>query len=70
MVDPKDAVQLQRLLNDRDAALHDNKVKYPYPPDVLKKMEAAVDAGIPTETFAQAIEKIINGELRAGKGKI
>jgi hypothetical protein len=66
-----DAVNYQRLLNDRDAALKamPKGTKYPYPPDVMQKMEAARQAGVPTERFAQQVEKIINGELRAGTQK-
>jgi RHS repeat-associated protein len=66
-----DAVKYQTLLNDRDAALKamPKGTRYPYPPDVMQKMEAARQAGIPTERYAQQVEKIINGELRASKQK-
>jgi len=57
----------QILLNNRDAALKalPPKTKYPYPPDVMQKMEAATKALVPSERYAQQMEKIINGELRA-----
>jgi hypothetical protein len=63
--------QIQRLLNDRDAALQalPAKGRYPLPPDVLQKMQAADKALIPTERFAQQAEKIINGELKASQVK-
>jgi hypothetical protein len=66
-----EAVKLERMLNDRDAAMKamPKGTKYPYPPDVMQKMDAA-DKGLkPTERFAQQTEKIINGELRAGTQK-
>lgn len=64
---PAEAVGTQQLLNQRDAAtvgLH-----YPYPPDVMQKIDAAERGLIPTERFAQQEEKIINGELQADKKK-
>jgi len=66
------AVQTQQLLNDRDAAiaaLPRGKGRYPFPPDVKQKMEAADRALIPTERYAQQVEKVINGELRASSVK-
>ena len=42
---------------------------YPYPPDVMQKMQQADQALIPTERFAQQVEKIVNGELQADKKK-
>ena len=64
---PAEAVQMQILLDSRDAAINamPKGTKYPYPPDVLKKMEAADKALIPTERFAQQTEQVINKELRA-----
>jgi hypothetical protein len=64
-------VALQKLLNARDAALQalPTKGRYPLPPDVLQKMQAAEQALIPTERFAQQAEKIINGELKASQVK-
>jgi RHS repeat-associated protein len=62
------AVKLQQQLNDRDAAwnaLPRGKGRYPFPPDLIQKMNAADKALIPTERYAQQAEKIINGELRA-----
>jgi len=64
---PAQAVSIQRLLNQRDAAMQGQH--YPYPPDVMQKMQAAEKALIPTEKFAQQTEKIINGELQADKKK-
>jgi RHS repeat-associated protein len=62
------AVKLQQQLNERDAALNalpKGKGRYPFPPDLIQKMNAADKALIPTERYAQQVEKIINGELRA-----
>jgi len=64
---PAQAVGIQQLLNQRDAAMQGQH--YPYPPDVMQKMQAADQALIPTERFAQQAEKIINGELQADKKK-
>ena len=64
---PAQAVGIQQLLNDRDASM--KRYKYPYPPEIMQKMEAADTALIPTERFAQQEEKIINGELQADKKK-
>jgi RHS repeat-associated protein len=67
--DVSEAVKLQMLLNDRDAALSNmpKGTKYPYPPDVIQKMEAAAKGVVPTERYAQQVQKIINGELRASQ---
>jgi RHS repeat-associated protein len=64
---PAQAVGIQQLLNQRDAAMQGQH--YPYPPDVMQKMQQAAQAIIPTERFAQQKEKIINGELQADKKK-
>jgi hypothetical protein len=64
---PADAVGTQQLLNQRDAAMQGQH--YPYPPDVMQKIDAADKGLIPTERFAQQEEKIINGELQADKKK-
>ncbi len=61
------AVGIQQLLNQRDAAMQG--ARYPYPPDIMQKIAAADQALIPTEKFAQQEEKIINGELQADKKK-
>ena len=61
------AVGIQQLLNQRDAAIQGQR--YPYPPDVMQKIDAAEKGLIPTERFAQQEEKIINGELQADKKK-
>jgi len=68
---PAQGVALQKLLNGRDAALQalPTKSRYPLSPDVLQKMQAAEQALIPTERFAQQAEKIINGELKASQVK-
>jgi len=64
---PAEAVGIQQLLNERDAAMQGQH--YPYPPDVMQKVDAAEKGLIPTEKFAQQEEKIINGELQADKKK-
>jgi RHS repeat-associated protein len=64
---PAQAVGIQQLLNQRDAAMQGQH--YPYPPDVMQKMQQADQALIPTERFAQQVEKIVNGELQADKKK-
>lgn len=64
---PAQAVGIQQLLNDRDASM--KGYRYPYPPDVMQKIEAAAKALIPTERFAQQEEKVVNGELQADKKK-
>jgi RHS repeat-associated protein len=62
---PAEAAKLQGILNDRDAALNSlpKGTKYPYPPDVMQKMEAATKGLGPTELFAQQTEQRINREL-------
>jgi hypothetical protein len=69
--DPAGQSQLQHLLNDRDAALNALPIKnrYPAPPDVQKKMEDAMRGLVPTERYAQQVEKDINGELKASSRK-
>jgi RHS repeat-associated protein len=69
--DPTQAAALQKILNNRDAAMQalPMKGRYPLPPDVLQKMQSADRALVPTERFAQQAEKIINGELKAGQVK-
>lgn len=56
-------------MNDRDAALQalPQKGRYPLPPDVLQKMQAADKASIPTERFAQQAEC---QSFRSGNAKI
>jgi hypothetical protein len=65
--DPAQGTAIQKILNTRDAAFRalPMKGRYPLPPDVLQKMQAADRALVPTERFAEQAEKIINGELRA-----
>jgi RHS repeat-associated protein len=65
--DPTRAVGIQQLLNNRDAAMHQSHL--PYPPEVLQMIDAANKALVPTEQYAQQIEKIVNGELQADKKK-
>lgn len=50
-------------MNAQNAAV--SGIRYPYPPDVMQKIDAAQKALIPTEKYAQQAEKIINGELRS-----
>jgi hypothetical protein len=64
---PTQAVGIQQTLNDRDAAMQ--HAHYPCPPDVMQKIDDANKALVPTEKFAQQIEKIVNGELQADKNK-
>jgi len=64
---PAQAVRIQQLVNQQDAAIQGQH--YPYPPDVMQKIKAADQALEPTERFAQQVEKIINGELQADKKK-
>ena len=70
--DLQQGTHIQHLVNDRDAAMQalpKGKGRYPLPPDVLQKLQAAAQALIPTERFAQQAEKIINGELKANQVK-
>jgi hypothetical protein len=62
---PAEAVRLQMLLNDRDAAIAalPKKNRYPFPPDVQQKVDAAASGLIPTERFAQQTAQRINREL-------
>jgi hypothetical protein len=67
--DPAQGTAIQKILNKRDAAMRVLPVKgrYPLPPDVLQKMQAADEALAPTERFAQEAERIINEELKASQ---
>jgi hypothetical protein len=67
--DPAQATAIQKILNDRDAAMLALPLKrrYPLSPDVLRKVRAADEALEPTERFAQAAERIINEELQASQ---
>jgi RHS repeat-associated protein len=69
--DPTQGTAIQKILNNRDAAIQalPMKGRYPLPPDILQKMQSADRALVPTERFAQQAEKIINGELKAGQVK-
>jgi len=64
---PAQAVEIQQLINDRNSAMHG--LHFPYPPDVMQKIDAADKGLIPTERFAQQEEKMVNGELQADKKK-
>jgi hypothetical protein len=52
----------RKALEERNSVKH--KKGIPYPLDMVKKLEAQLDALVPTERFAQKIEKVVNGELR------
>jgi hypothetical protein len=67
--DPAQGTAIQKILNDRDAAIRALPLKgrYPLSPDVLRKVRAADEALEPTERFAQAAERIINEELHASR---
>ena len=67
--DPAQGTAIQKILNDRDAAMRALPLKgrYPLSADVLRKLRAAAEAVEPTERFAQAAEKIINEELQASR---
>jgi RHS repeat-associated protein len=69
--DLTEGTAIQQIINQRDAAMQalPAKGRYPLPPDVLQKMQAADKALVPTERFAQQAEKIINGELKASQVK-
>lgn len=70
--DKPGAVDLQKQLNERDAAMAALPKKNRYksvPPEVQLKMDNARTARIPSERYAQQQEKIINGELRASQKK-
>jgi hypothetical protein len=68
---PAQGTAIQKLLDDRDAAIRALPLKgrYPLPPDVLQKVQAAEEALVPTERFAEAAERTINEELRASRVK-
>src|SRR5215469_1271138 len=67
--DPAQGTAIQKILNDRDAAMRALPLKgrYPLSADVLRKLRAAAEAVEPTERFAQAAERIINEELQASR---
>jgi hypothetical protein len=66
---PAQGTAIQKMLNDRDAAMRALPLKrrYPLSPDILQKLRAADQALEPTERFAQAEERIINAELQTSK---
>ena len=67
--DPAQGTAIQKILNDRDAAMRALPLKgrYPLSTEVLRKVRAADEALEPTERFAQAAERIINEELQASQ---
>jgi hypothetical protein len=67
--DPAQGTAIQKILNDRDAAMRSLPLKgrYPLSPEVLRKVRAADEALEPTERFAQAAERFINEELQASR---
>jgi hypothetical protein len=67
--DPAQGTAIQKILNDRDAAMRALPLKgrYPLSTDVLRKLRAADEALEPTERFAQAAERMINEELQASR---
>ena len=70
-LDPAQGSTIQKIMNDRDAAMRSLPLKgrYPLPAEVLRKVRAADEALEPTERFAQAAEKTINEELQASRVK-
>ena len=66
-----DMVQYQKLLNSNEAERNARPVKgrYPLPPELTQKIADAERRLIPSERYAQQVEKIINGELRASSQK-
>jgi hypothetical protein len=69
--DPSQGTAIQKILDDRDAAMRALPLKgrYPLPLDVLRKLQAAEEALVATERFAEAAERIINEELKASRGR-
>ncbi len=59
-----EAIGLQGLLNQQDAALKSGN--FPLPPDLMQKINEGLAK---TEKFAQQVEKIINGELQDKENK-
>jgi hypothetical protein len=66
---PAQGTAIQKMLNERDAAIRALPLKgrYPLSPDILRKVRAADEALEPTERFAQVAERIINEELQASQ---
>jgi hypothetical protein len=67
--DPAQGTAIQKILNDRDAAIRALPLKgrYPLSAEMLRKVLAADEASEPTERFAQAAEKTINEELQGSR---
>jgi hypothetical protein len=68
---PAQGTAIQRILNNRDAAIQalPRKGRYPLSPAVLQKIKAADEAIEPTERFAEEAERLINEELKASRGR-
>ena len=62
-----ESVNLQHEIDGTLAAVGalPKKHRYPLPPDLAQRIQAKDQLLIPTERYAQQVEKIINGELRA-----
>jgi hypothetical protein len=69
---PRQATELQRRMDERDAAFAALPVKhrYPLPASLVLEMEATNDAIIPTERFAQEAERSIHDELSTRTARI
>jgi RHS repeat-associated protein len=59
---PAQAVAIQKAVNETEDAV--SGAKYPYPPDVMHKIEISDKAIVPTERYAQQVEQQINKELQ------
>jgi RHS repeat-associated protein len=69
---PGAATEIQRRIDEGKDAFSNfrsTNAKAPLPPDVVQKMVTGNAASIPTERFAQQIEKVVNGELKASEHK-
>jgi RHS repeat-associated protein len=69
---PGVATEIQRRINEGKgafSAFRSANPKAPLPPDVVQKMATGNAASVPTERFAQQIEKVVNGELQASEHK-
>lgn len=62
---PAQAVTIQKAINE--AADATNNTHFPYPPDVMQKIETKDRLLQPTEQFAQEVEQKINKELQPQK---
>jgi hypothetical protein len=62
---PAQAVAIQKAVNETTDAV--SGAKFPYPPDVMHKIETSDKALVPTERYAQQVEQQINKELQSPK---